>query len=235
MMIKVNKILLGKDIIHFLHIGKTAGTAIQSALSSKRVFFGKTVTIIYRPHKTKFKDIPHGEKVFFVVRDPLSRFKSGFYSRFRKGMPRMNSPWSDDENEAFGRFSTPNDLGEALSSDDYTLRTSAQKALHSIGHVNTSYWDWFGNEQYLKERTRDIVMVLCQEELNEDFEVLKKHLGLHDRIQLPTDEISMHKNPDYLDKSLSTVAVENLKKWYSDEYTFLKVLRKNGLITRVYQ
>ena len=54
----------------------------------------------------------------FFVRDPISRFVSGFNSRLRKGLPKMYFPWAPGEKLAFSRFATPNQLALALSSSD---------------------------------------------------------------------------------------------------------------------
>ncbi len=43
------------------------------------------------------RNITEGEGIIFFLRDPTSRFVSGFYSRQRQGQPRYYSPWSSDE------------------------------------------------------------------------------------------------------------------------------------------
>src|SRR6056297_1213665 len=98
-----------KKPVHFLHIRKAGGTAIKEALKDIAV----KQNVILHPHKTRLKDIPEGEKVFFFLRNPVSRFVSGFNSRLREGKPRYNSPWNEGEKVAFSRFPTANDLAEA--------------------------------------------------------------------------------------------------------------------------
>ena len=72
------------DPVHFLHIGKTGGTAIKAALKA----YPPAVTLHVHPHRFALADVPRGERVFFFVRDPLSRFVSAFHSRKRRGLPR---------------------------------------------------------------------------------------------------------------------------------------------------
>ena len=100
-----------------------------------------TATHCLRLHgyETRLSDIPDGEPVAFFVRDPISRFVSGFYSRQRQGQPRYNFPWSGEEQQAFARFRTPSQLGVALSSLDADRRTAAVQAMKSISHVPSSY------------------------------------------------------------------------------------------------
>ena len=66
-----------RKIVHFIHIGKTGGTAIKSVI--KRYNSTKEFDIFIHGHEFKFKDALPGEYVFFVLRDPIDRFISGFY------------------------------------------------------------------------------------------------------------------------------------------------------------
>ena len=84
-----------KPAAHFLHIGKTGGTAIIDVL--RQYAQASPYFVYHHPHYVRLIDIPKGEKVFFFLRDPITRFVSGFYSRQRQGKPRHNLPWSVDE------------------------------------------------------------------------------------------------------------------------------------------
>jgi len=232
--IKIYKVVLNKEIIHFLHIGKTAGTAMKYAFGNKRIYVDKKFIIVFHQHNFHINAVPLGEKAVFIVRDPVLRFVSGFYSRYRKGMPRIYNPWDSDEEEAFKYFKTPNSLGEALSSTEVSLNKSAVKALQSIGHVNTSYWDWFINSNYLCSRIQDICWVGRQEHLLEDFNKFKKDWGLPKTVKLPKDEKGTHKNPDKFDSSLSDKAKYNLQLWFEKEYEFLEVLKENNILEKSY-
>ena len=72
----------------------------------------KDYLIIPHGHSATFHDVPNGDLVVFFVRDPVSRFVSGFYSRQRQGLPAHNSPWNVGEKVAFDKFATANDLAE---------------------------------------------------------------------------------------------------------------------------
>jgi hypothetical protein len=164
----------GKQFVHFLHIGKTGGTAIRYALHS----WGEQnncYLLFFHPHRVTLEDIPRGEKVFFFLRDPVSRFVSGFLSRQRQGYPRYDSPWNRNERIAFRRFATPNDLASALSSPGE--KEAAVHAMKSITHVKDSFWHWFRNEQYFRARITDILFAGSQEHLSADFEILRSILG----------------------------------------------------------
>ncbi|HVO49260.1 MAG TPA: sulfotransferase family 2 domain-containing protein [Steroidobacteraceae bacterium] len=215
----------GRKRVHFLHIGKTGGTAVKHALNE----FGRSsprYVIVLHPHQTRLRDIPAGEKFFFFLRDPASRFVSGFFSRQRQGRPRYFFPWTQEEQAAFEHFATPNQLAAALSSPDADERTRAQAAMKNIEHVRDSYWTWFENEEYFRSRLPDALFVGFQESLDEDFQTLKSILSLPDRLSLPADSILAHKNPSGLDVSLDEAAIANLKSWYAEDYRFIDLCRR---------
>src|SRR5689334_1107802 len=84
--------------VHLLHVGKTGGTAVKHALAG---VVTEQFRIVAHSHDITIRDVPIGEHVVFFVRDPISRFVSGFYSRQRQGRPRYDVPWSPNESIAF--------------------------------------------------------------------------------------------------------------------------------------
>jgi hypothetical protein len=208
----------GKKFVHFLHIGKTGGTVVKHALE-KHLMAGPHVICLH-PHDFRLRDVPRGELVFFFLRDPISRFASGFYSRQRQGKPRYFTSWSPNERLVFERFVTPNQLAIALSSPDEEEARIANLAMTNIRHF-ASYWDWFENEKYLAARLSDIFFIGFQNRLNTDFDILKSKLGLPEDVRLSSDEVLAHRNPPGLDTRLTDEAVKNLKRWYARDEEFI--------------
>ena len=190
----------------------------------------KNYYIILHGHDFTLEDVPTGEKVIFIVRDPLDRFVSGFYTRIREGLPSHYNPMRACEKRAFSFFSTPNELGTALSSVDEKLRKEAIYAMNNVNHIKTSYWDWFKNEDYFLSRIDDILFVGELEKLDSDFEELKDILGFPKSVELPRGKVATNKAPENTDRTLSSLAAENLRCWFSEDYKFMKVLRSNKLI-----
>ena len=208
--------------LHFLHIGKTGGTAIKCAL--KNSLDTSKYQLCLHGHRFCLKHVPEGEKVVFFLRDPLQRFISGFNSRQRGGKPRYRSPWNTAEREAFSCFLNPNSLGLALSSEaPQQLRMAAKKAMQKIRHVNTFYWDWFDNREFFLSRIADIFFVGTQERLFSDFELLRKLIGLPPTVSLPKDEIAAHCTPRGALTNLSIQASLALQAWYKQDYEFLRL------------
>jgi hypothetical protein len=229
----------GRKVVHFIHIGKTAGTAIKTVFEKEAWLSGNFLVsgnklFVMHGHNFKLNEVKENESVIFVVRDPIQRFVSGFYSRKRMGRPLNYNPWNEGEKKAFAFFESANALGTALSSTDKGIKDMAEAAMKSIGHVKSSYWDWFINQDYLEKNSNKILCVLTQENLNEDFLKFKADYKLSVG-DLPNDQVKSHRNPDDVDKKLSTTAIANLKNWYSKDYDFLAYLYAQKLISIQYQ
>jgi hypothetical protein len=215
--------------VHLLRIPKTGGTALATALSAA------AAPIVFHDHFTRLADVPRGERVVFGVRDPVARFVSGFNSRLRKGQPRNYNEWSSEEAECFALLSTPNALAEALSSEDLRERRTALVLIRAIFHTGVPLAYWLGSADDLASRAGDVLCVLAQERLAEDFEVLKELLGIRDAA-LPEDDFGAHRTPPGFETRLSERAVRNLRAWYSGDEALVAcslALRERILAARV--
>src|SRR5215218_2991118 len=165
-----------REPLHVFHIGKTGGTALNHVL----VEYADACRYrpVFRGHVLTLADVRRGERFMFFIRDPLERFVSAFNSRLREGRPRYHYPWRDEERVAFAVFKTPDQLATALSAADPGERARAEDAMRGIGHVNTPYSFWFGNQRKFRRRLSDVFFIGFQERLDDDFELLKRKLGL---------------------------------------------------------
>jgi Sulfotransferase family len=216
----------GKKIVHILHIRKTGGNAVKEAIKAN-LLTGKYKIELHK-HDFGLRDVPSEDKVVFFVREPISRFISGFYSRKRKGYPKYYIEWSREEKVAFSKFNTPNELAAALSSMDRRTRKAAIKAMKSIRHVNSSYWDWFDSKAYFLSRMQNILFIGFQESLSRDFFLLRNILNLPETVVLPKDDIRAHRNPSHLDTHLTKIATTNLSVWYAKDYQFNKLCKEKA-------
>ncbi len=208
--------------VHFIHIGKTGGTAIHHALSEAgkpSTPFGK---ITLHGHKFKLAEVGDDEYAFFAVRDPVERFVSSFYSRLRKGAPRYNVPWNLAEELAFGWFQTPQALGNALAGSGHD-HSRAVEAMKSIRHVKWPHTHWLKGPKYLRKRADRIAFIARQESLSDDWERLKVALELPGDLSLPSDPVRAHRTDPGQDRTLSADAREALRHWYAKDYELLAV------------
>ena len=169
-------------------------------------------------------DIPREEKIFFFLRDPVSRFVSGFYSRQHRGRPRYNSEWSERERDLFKNFSTPDQMIKALLRKQPGKHEPAWEALKHIGHFR-SLKSWYGDLDYFRSRLDDLLFIGFQESLESDFPRLLTKLGFPEQIELPTDDVLAHRNPQGLDKSLHPECEAFLREWYTQDYEFINLCR----------
>jgi hypothetical protein len=212
--------LRGIRRVHMLDIGKTGGAAVKTALAGVSV---AAFRIVLHRHGVALHHVPAGQQCFFFVRDPVARFLSGFLSRQREGRPRHNAPWGAREREAFASFATPNELALALSSPDPRRRQAAETAMNGINHVRDHYRRWFGDEAYLSQRRADILFVGAQERFDTDVVALSGLLGV--KIRVPRDDLRSHRTPAHAARHLDPEAIANLRRWYSDDYSYLRLLR----------
>jgi hypothetical protein len=196
--------------VNLLHIRKTGGNAVQHALRPYAA--GNPVEIVRHPHATRLPDIPMGNPVCFMLRDPVDRFVSGFNSRRRCGRPLKNRPWNEAERIAFAVFPTANDLAEALSAPEDLRRAEAVAAMSGINHVNSCYADWLVDTDYVRSRRDDIIWVGLTSCLDDDFERLKGLLNLSCGCVLPSDPVAAHRRLETDEIHLSSAGHENVKR-----------------------
>lgn len=203
-----------------LHNRKTGGTVLKEMIDQQKYrtpdmnarFFGHAMTF-----PRFIKEYPALNAVFFI-REPLSRFVSGFYSRQRQGLPRYHFPWSRAEARAFKRFTTPNHLAEALTDSGFFERRAAVSAMKSIRHVRHTYLEFLGKPEFLEKHANRIDFIGHQTEFNADLARLCLLLGIDSDIEIPSDDIRSHRTPGDLDRHLSKRAIANLESWYGEDY-----------------
>jgi hypothetical protein len=210
--------------LNVLHIGKTGGTALKHVLREHQD--ASRYQLLFRGHDVTLADVPVGEQLMFLIRDPLTRFVSAFNGRLREDRPRYHYPWRDEEKVAFGIFKTPDQLAIALSSGDEEERRQAEEAMHGIGHVNTPYTFWFRDEATFRKRLDDVFFIGLQDRLDDDFDLLRRKLGLSDEAHMPRDETVAHKTPEGFDDQLSGRGRVNLERWYAWDVEFVKLCRE---------
>ena len=214
---------MAKKKTHFLHIGKTGGTAVKAALKGHEE--GGNRALVFHNHWTGMNEIPPGEDIVFFLRDPISRFVSAFYSRKRKGLPRYHGEWTAAEEKIFTTFETPNALACALAEPSSPHHALARQAMKVVRHLNRHYSVWCGEPEAFRARSGDVLFVGFQETLAADFERLKRLLDLPATIALPADDYTAHRNPADLDRSLDERALGCLRNWYRADFEFLALCK----------
>lgn len=218
--------------LHFIHIGKTGGTAIKRALRDAGAAYWKeedAPTVPETPygriqlhrHSFRMHHVPPEDHVFFCLRDPVDRFVSAFYSRLNKGQPRYYFEWSEEERRAFETFPTPERLAGALASPDPEERALAEWALRNIRHMG-SMQRFVGTPPQLRARLGQVVYIARQETLSTDWEQMKALLHLPPDAELPTARVGAHRRDPSLNAELDEASTAALREWYRQDYALLK-------------
>lgn len=206
--------------LHFLHIGKTGGSAVKGALKYAFKAAGAEARFVAPGHGYRLRDVPEGEAYVFSVRDPVTRFVSAFYSRKRKGAPRTNIDWKPTEVLAFGAFEHAADLAEALFSPG-ARGMQALGAMRGIGHVSQSQVEWFPDPHAVLHGDRQPLAILRTEALEADFGVLLARLGMAGAVSLPEDAYGRNAH-DYAGvPPLSSRGAANIRRWYAADMAFV--------------
>jgi len=205
--------------ICFLHIGKTGGTFIKSAIGSRSgslgsnlVLGGHDLTIFNSLEKYGVK-----RKVAFFFRSPDERFVSGFMSRLRQGRPQYNVPWQTAEAVAFSYFETANDLAEALFCGNDRLESAARFAMNNIFHLKLNYRHFLGSsDTLLAEFNRGNIILCCETaRIDQNINLIKTRLGA--RFQ-SKEYFEKNGHQPATQKALSEKGLRNLESFWKSEY-----------------
>lgn len=209
-----------RTIVHFLHIGKNAGTQIAKVAQQINAQYPK-LRILKHEHDVTLRDLPSGAIYFFSIRNPIKRFVSGFYSRKRKGQPRLNKEWSPDEALAFAEFEHAVDLAEGLF-ESGAKGLKAFYAIKSMRHTAQSQVDWFCMQGHFLELTPP-VWIIRQEKFDADLAEFQKRLGIEANVAITDDPAQAHKTDYSTVPPLTEKAIGNLARWYAQDFEFYRV------------
>jgi hypothetical protein len=209
-----------REKLHFLHIGKNAGNQVLYVANQINKS-SKSFRIVTHTHGVRLVDLPPGERYFFSIRSPESRFKSAFYSRKRKGQPRNYVEWTPYEAKAFSCFEHANELAEALFQPG-EKGMQALCAIKAIEHCSMDQIDWF-------DRTGTFLMIhspvfiIRQERLEADLQSFSKRIKHSAPLSLTEDKVAAHKNDYSAVPPLSEKAKKNLYDWYRQDFEFYRI------------
>jgi hypothetical protein len=218
------------NVINFLHIQKTGGRSLTHYIKNKRLLVN-----CYHYINNVNKRLTN---LFFIIRDPITRFQSGFTHMYFI-FYNLKNHWSTDYGERrkyeyyFDYFPTPNILAESLSSNNLQLKNIAINAFNDINCINNGYDKWFE-----KINVKDIQFVLRFENLQRDIDnVFCKKLNIKSFHLYNYDTVGKKEwntNNKQM-KYLSETAIINLKNHYKNDYNFIDKLINNELLDKSYK
>ena len=245
--------------IAFIHIGKCGGGTVKRFLQNnhQRRQFWDWYHAKHTINNAKAKYI------VILLRNPIERFISAFTWRFQqipvhleninKYIKNTGINKKNQEHYLFKKnklrqelsmikyFSTPNKLAESLSSNNEKLQKKAIDAMCFIGHLSKSINSYLGGLETLQKNNKRILGVIRTENLKNDFKVVYQKICKINGVKPKNHRCDthfrkvFHKSQDNLvDKSLSPLAIRNLRIWYAQDYKCIKYLSRQNMIAPEY-
>lgn len=207
-----------------LHIGKTGGTYLRSIVEHN---IDRATNPIEHPwHRATLATTANkygpNRRFAFVFRDPAERFVSGFNSRMRMGKPTHNAVWTADEAVTFMFFETPNDLAEALYSENERLLSASRFAMKAINHLRRNYSFYFESADNLLAERANLAACVELTDLSENLSPFLARIGLPDW-QMPA--IPLHNKTPKTPSPLSKLAQQNLHKFWAEEFAIYETCK----------
>lgn len=200
-----------------LHIGKTGGSFLRSVLRHNEARWQAPLHLLGHGATARSTARRFGEtrKLAFVVRNPIDRFVSAFYSRQRQGRPTYNSQWTAEEAAAFLWFNSAEALALALASDEARMTSAASFAFDAIQHLKGDLRFHLGGvEQLLAERD-NIAVCVDLAHLNAQLPTIMDRLGVP-QYEMPAKP-KTHAAPSRL-PALSVEAEQALRSYWAEEF-----------------
>jgi len=206
---------------------------------------------------------PPYKDIVFVVRAPVHLFVSAWLSTYRRGCDpekdlrckswakddkveglddfyksQERSPWYSSERASMELFPTPDALACNLSSDVPGVAAQAANGMNSIHHACDDISYYLGGLDGIQKSVSQVLFVGRTEHLNDDYKKLTLLLSARNSFSAePAQELPRVHSNDDIDpefKSLSRCAVQNLHKWYAEDYKIIDFLRAQGLLEKSY-
>lgn len=197
----------------FIHIAKCGGTSFKNRLIDTRVFTS-------RRHSINYKTALKRHKLVFILRDPLERFVSSFYSRLSFSTNNITALSLKDQ-KFYQLYPTVNDYVVELAGDLKRRKSLMLNTLQLSDHLSKwgSYYDYFPriSTDLIKSKSH----VIMHSDLNCGINAFAKAYDLH----LSNDVTTKRKRPlsfPALDKNFHNFMRQELK----DEYLFYDALTK---------
>ncbi len=214
--------MTGHNVVHILHISKTGGVALNTALQPYRR--SGPYSLILHPHMICLRHVPRGQKVVFFLRDPVTRFVSAYnYQRRVIVSGGMHSSVSK-EADIIRRWQTAQDFANGLA--DPKRHDQAAQDIGTLRQIRHGYTDWLSSPKALLDRSDDILFIGRQERLDEDAAKLFRLFGLTGAA-LPQGEQEANHAPPTSDVRLSDAGAAALRHRYASCYQIIDTCQRH--------
>jgi len=197
-----------KNRIHILNLGRTSVNKLGEAFQKN----GNGESVIVHSLDSKLDELPVGEAICCIYRDPVERFISSFYLNLHfPELCKKRKGFSDNKINLANYYTEADQLARDLSSDVVVERLRAAKIMVSTPYLSDSILDWFPSPDDLLKRAKDIFIFESSEKIGFVSEKIKAKLNISDEIAFIDElEVSLKKHW----KPLSDQGQINIKKYY---------------------
>jgi hypothetical protein len=214
---------------YLVHIGKCGGSTVRRALINNNIEYKLVhVAPAVIQKYTNGKNIKEQIKYVVTIRDPITRFISGFnwkYYTCSIGKDMKNT--RPNELKGFKYWKTVNRLAENIFTKSGSLNNKAYSFIkNDCNHLQCDIN--FYLEGILPHINKSNCIVIRQEHLNKD---IRKKMNIVIKQNMKyTSSFS-----DYTyEKYLSALAIKNIRKFLQNDYKCITKLRELGLIPKKY-
>lgn len=196
-------------MIRYLHIPKTAGTAMKSSIRG----MSEPPFTMEAKHTVTLWNIKN-PRVGFVLRDPIDRFCSAFWECYTKNIQNPPRPYEGYEKKIFAEIKTPDELVTELQ-----VNTNLLKYFNEVNRIPSdgglfktagSYQYWIGKLQGYKNLENRVAQVI---NTNSVTSALKNLYG----IDITTDPKLARTHERYGGNRSYYVSPEN-QKWFRETF-----------------
>jgi len=196
----------------FLHIAKAGGGSIRQFLAPIRGrWAGAGHQFDLDTVAEQWPDAP----MFFFVRDPITRFVSGFNNYHRAVVHKGMKLPQDSHIVSYHLFPTANDLAEGLASDDEFTLSAAHYAITHLAFLARHLVHYLGPTENIDRHRDRIAYIGHFEQFDASVEAMREILDLPPYLELPEDEAKAHRSQASLPTYLSDTARAALRDWYA--------------------
>lgn len=195
----------------FIHITKCGGTYFKSRIVD--------TSVCYRSgHNITFNSALPSQKLVFILRDPLERFTSAFYSRLSYSM-NTSTPLTVRDAKFYQFYPTINDYVRALSGTTAERKRLLLITLRYHDHFAMwgSYFDYFPRDAIARIKQRSCIFRYSN--LNSDISSFASRFSLN----LSDDSSPKRQSPSILPK-LDSSFTDFMLHQLRDEYFFYNSL-----------
>ena len=224
-------------MIQFVHVGKCAGSSIRCALDELDInckeFHCNDANVALS------SQLKANTSSYYLVsvRDPIKRFISAFYwdyyeKRILNDLYGPNDFWK----KIYEVFTSPNELAESLTSQDFFLKEMAQNYIYN-SHLHAHYTlSWYFSVDNVKFLNNENCHVVRTERADEDFLTFLKKIGANSSIfnGLAREKQDYKHSINNYNIALSELGKHNLENAYFEDYIILDGFFRKGLIDKRY-